>query len=403
MPLDEAVVGPVRRQLFILLGGRRPRVARGVRQRGESAARARVGAVARVCGANGDRRRARHVSCDSSSPKARCCRVAGGGLALLVVTWGLPVLLSMPGLAVPRADEIGVDWRVIGVLCWSRRSSRASCSACCRRWPRRGSNAQEALKSGVAFGRSSRFLGRFRDALAVVGGGAGVRARHWRRVCSSASSAGCETPTRGLATTNVLTMHLAPSLKPADYCRDRRPRSRRCRAFAPRRSRRCCRSRRGDGAASFSIEGRPPATPGRTADRSSCVTSRRPTSTRSAFRFFAAAGSPTADVPESQRVIIVNETLARRYFGGTDPVGQKTDRGVIVGRRGRRPPGRSRPRDAAGHLLSDGAERRADRGHWHDAHRQHEVPAPRTLTGPIRELVGRALSERRDLWRRHHG
>jgi ABC-type antimicrobial peptide transport system permease subunit len=38
-----------------------------------------------------------------------------------------------------------------------------------------------------------------------------------------------------------------------------------------------------------------------------------------------------ADAAGAPRVVIVNETLARRYFAGIDPVGQQIDRGTIVG------------------------------------------------------------------------
>jgi predicted permease len=56
-------------------------------------------------------------------------------------------------------------------------------------------------------------------------------------------------------------------------------------------------------------------------------------------RYFEALGIPirkgraftVADTATAPRVIIINETLARRYFGNTDPVGQQTDRGTVVG------------------------------------------------------------------------
>jgi predicted permease len=82
--------------------------------------------------------------------------------------------------------------------------------------------------------------------------------------------------------------------------------------------------------ATFSIVGRPPFAP---SDRP-VVELRYVTP-----RYFETFGIPIksgraftdADVATAPRVIIVNETVARRYFGGTDPVGQQTDRGVIVG------------------------------------------------------------------------
>ncbi len=55
--------------------------------------------------------------------------------------------------------------------------------------------------------------------------------------------------------------------------------------------------------------------------------------------YFAAMGLPLRrgraldghDTSDSQPVILINEALARRYFPGQDPIGQRTDRGTIVG------------------------------------------------------------------------
>ena len=139
---------------------------------------------------------------------------AGGALALLAVTWGLPLLLSMPGLAVPRADEISVDWRVIGFLALGSAVTGVlfgllPALAASRIDP------HEALKSGTAVGRSGRFLGRFRDALAVAEIAlavvlviaASLLVREFGRLRNTAS---------GLRTENVLTMHLAPNLSARD-------------------------------------------------------------------------------------------------------------------------------------------------------------------------------------------
>ncbi len=140
---------------------------------------------------------------------------AGGALALLLVMWGLPVLLAMPGLAVPRAIEIAVDWRVIGFLLIASVATGlvfGLLPALVASW----TNAQEALKSGHVLGRSGRFLGRFRDGLAVsevalafvLVIGAGLLVREFGRLRDTDT---------GMQTTNVLTMHLAPSLRADEY------------------------------------------------------------------------------------------------------------------------------------------------------------------------------------------
>jgi predicted permease len=189
-------------------------------------------------------------------------------------------------------------------------------------------NVQDALKGAAGFGRSSRTLGRFRDALAVAEValafvlviGAGVLVREFERLRSTDT---------GMITDNVLTMHLAPNLTPADcYALATQVEGLpgvRAAAFAqmlPLQS--------WGWTATFSIVGRPPAT---LADRP-VVELRYVTP-----GYFDALGIPIlsgraftdADSSTTQRVIIVNETLARRYFGGSHPVGQQTDRGVIVG------------------------------------------------------------------------
>jgi predicted permease len=384
VPLDEAVVGPVRRQLFILLAAvglvllvACANVANLLLVRGS--ARSREFAVRTAIGA-GRGRLVRQLLTESTLLSS-----AGGVLALLVVTWGLPVLLAMPGLAVPRAVEIGVDRRVMafllaasvvtGLVFGLLPALAASLT-----------NAHEALKSGIAFGRSSRSLGRFRDALAVsevalafvLVIGAGLLVREFGRLRDTDT---------GMATTNVLTMHLAPSLKAADYYAIAGQVAGlpgvRAAAFAQMLP-----LQTWGWGASFTIEGRPPATPNER------LTTELRYITPS---YFDALGIPIlrgrgfteADVPESQRVIIVNEMLARRYFGGTDPVGQKTDRGVIVG--------------VVGDVRQAGLDRETLPDIYYPmAQNVAQIAdigmtlvvstkaAPRTLTGPIRELVGRA-------------
>ncbi len=166
VPLDEAVVGPVRRQLFILLAAvglvllaACANVANLLLVRGS--ARAREFAVRTAIGA-GRGRLVRQLLTEST-----VLSCAGGALALLFVMWGLPVLLAMPGLAVPRAVEIAVDWRVMAIPADRVRRQRASSSDCCRRSSRRGRTPRRRSRAGMCSGGPGRVLGRFRDGLAV--------------------------------------------------------------------------------------------------------------------------------------------------------------------------------------------------------------------------------------------
>jgi predicted permease len=184
------------------------------------------------------------------------------------------------------------------------------------------------LKGSTTSGSSNRFSGRLRDVLAaveialafvlVIGAGLLVRASDRLRNTDS-----------GMNPRNVLTLHLAPDVSAADCYSivsqvEALP-GVRAAAFAqmlPLQS--------WGWTATISIAGRPAPSP---AERP-VVELRYITP-----RYFEALGIPirtgraftVADTATAPRVIIINETLARRYFGNTDPVGQQTDRGTVVG------------------------------------------------------------------------
>ncbi len=80
----------------------------------------------------------------------------------------------------------------------------------------------------------------------------------------------------------------------------------------------------------------------------------------------------TAGVPV---VIVVNEALARRYFPNQDPVGQRTDRGVIVGVVGDVTHLAAGPARHAGDLLFLRAESGGNVGCRRIARRQHPPAA----------------------------
>jgi putative ABC transport system permease protein len=244
---------------------------------------------------------------------------------LILVTWGLPVVLALSAAQIPRTADIVIDWRVwlflatvsvvTGML-----FGLAPAVAAMR------TNVRHAMK-GTDSGTSRGFR-RFRDGLAaaevalafVLVISAGLLVRELLRL---------RTADIGIASANVLTMHLAPNLTARD-CYELAEQVAavpgvRAAAFAqmlPLQS--------WGWTATFSIVGRRPFSP---AERP-VVELRYITP-----RYFDALGIPLrrgraftdADTATAPRAIIVNETLAERYFPNVDPVGQATDRGTIVG------------------------------------------------------------------------
>jgi predicted permease len=325
VPLAETIVGSIRPQLVVLMGvvglvllAACANVANLLLVRASN--RTRELAVRTAIGA-GRLRLVRQLLTEST-----ILALAGGVLGFAVVRWATPLILAMSGPRIPRASEIGVDWRVFTFLLLVSGLTGLVFGVVPAIVASRN-NVQGALKGDAGFGRS-RFLGRFRDALAVVEValafvlviGAGLLVREFLRLRHTET---------GMSTASVLTMHLAPNVTAIDcYALVSQVAALpgvRAAAFAqmlPLQS--------WGWTATFSIVGRPPfARAERPVVELRYVTP----------DYFNALGIPIlrgrpfsdADHATAPRVIIVNDTLARRYFGGTDPVGQLTDRGLIVG------------------------------------------------------------------------
>jgi predicted permease len=325
VPLSEAIVGSIRPQLLVLMGvvllvllAACANVANLLLVRAST--RTRELAVRTAIGA-GRLRLIRQLLTEST-----IIALAGGGLGFAVVWWATPVILAIAGPRIPRASDIGVDWRVFAFLLAVSGLTGLVFGLVPAIVASRN-NVQGALKGDAGLGRG-RFPGRFRDGLAaaevalafVLVIGAGLLVREFLRLRQTET---------GMSTASVLTMHLAPNLTAADcYALVSQIKSLpgvRAAAFAqmlPLQS--------WGWTATFSIVGRPPFA----RDERPVVELRYVTP-----EYFNALGiailrgrpfsdTDTADAP---RVIIVNETLARRYFGGTNPVGQLTDRGLIIG------------------------------------------------------------------------
>lgn len=326
VPLRETIVGSIRPQLMVLLGAvgfvllaACANVAHLLLVRGST--RARETAIRTAIGA-GRLRLMRQFLTEST-----LLSLGGGALGVLLVQWATPLLLAVAGPRLPRADDVSADWRVFAFLLATSLATGIAFGLLPAVVTSQ-IDVQSALKGSTTSGSSNRFSGRLRDVLAaveialafvlVIGAGLLVRASDRLRNTDS-----------GMNPRNVLTLHLAPDVSAADCYSivsqvEALP-GVRAAAFAqmlPLQS--------WGWTATISIAGRPAPSP---AERP-VVELRYITP-----RYFEALGIPirtgraftVADTATAPRVIIINETLARRYFGNTDPVGQQTDRGTVVG------------------------------------------------------------------------
>ena len=325
-PLADTIVGSIRPQLLVLLGAvglvllaACANVANLLLVRAST--RTREIAVRTAIGA-GRLRIVRQLLTEST-----ILALAGGAFGFALALWGTPALLTISAWKLPRATDIGVDWRVFAFLLVVALLTGIGFGLVPAITASR-TEVTSALKGGTGLGGSSRFFRRFRDALAaaevalafVLVIGAGLLVREFLRLRSTDP---------GFVRANVLTMHLAPNVG-ARECADLVPQIEalpgvRAAAFAqmlPLQS--------WGWTATFSIVGRPPVA---LSDRP-VVELRYVTP-----RYFDALGIPIrkgraftdADVATTARVIIVNETVVRRFFGDADPVGLQTDRGTVVG------------------------------------------------------------------------
>ena len=256
-----------------------------------------------------------------------------GGLAAMgVAAAGTRLILRFAGEQIPRAAEIGLDWRVFCFLAAASTASGIMFGLAPALAASRTPEGNRLVGSGAA-GWSGR---RLRDALVVaeialsfvllVSAGLVLRAFvHLQNVPS------------GMLPEEVLALRMTVSLKdyaaPGSYGRYLQELESRLRAIPGVRAAGFIQYlplQNWGWFAGFSIPGRPPEGTGQIP--------------RAELRYvspgyFAALGIPLrrgrlfteADTSGSPRVILINESLARRYFGNDDPVGQRTDRGVIAG------------------------------------------------------------------------
>jgi putative ABC transport system permease protein len=311
-PLKAVVSGPARESLLVLLGAvcmvllvacvnvANLLLARTASRSHEIAIRAALGA---------SRFRLMRQFLTESLLLALCGGVAGLGIGV----WGSRALVRIAAAQIPRAGEIGLDWRVFAFLL----------AVCVTTGIGFGlAPAIAAARGGASALKSRSVRATLRDTLVVVEvalafvllAGAGLLLRTFLNL---------QRTNPGLNAENVVTLHVVVSGAQESAAIEERV------SQIP-----------GVGAAGlisllplqnsgwsgfFTIPGRPGllqtelryVTPG----------------------YFRAMGIPLRRGREfsprdglgAQRVILINEALARQFFPNEDPVGRSTDRGTIIG------------------------------------------------------------------------
>ena len=250
--------------------------------------------------------------------------LVGGAVGLLIATWGTAQLVQAAAASLPRAHEIGVDWRVFAFLLTictaaglalgvapavmaSRDDARATQSAL------QQTNSRTTMSAGQRRVRDALVVAEVAMAF-VLAIGAAMLVRELIRLRNTHP---------GMETANVLTMHLGHRMSPRTDVRQFYEIARRARELPGVRAAGFIQmlplQNWGWTALSidFVVKGRAPVTPG----------------------YFEALGIPIVkgraltdgDQQGAAPVILLNETLARRYFGDEDPIGHATTRGTIVG------------------------------------------------------------------------
>jgi putative ABC transport system permease protein len=323
-PLSEMIVGGVRNSLLVLLGSAglvllvacanvaNLLLARAAGRRREVAIRAALGA---------GRLRLIRQFLTESVLLAFC----GGLLGLAIASWGAVLLLKLAGTQIPRSWEIGVDWRVFTWLLavcvvTGIGFGLAPAIAAAR------ADVQKGLKESGGHGGSSR--GRFRDGLVVAEvalafmllTGAGLLLRAFLRLQNTRT---------GMAPENVLTLQLSTGPE-ARYYYTIEERVRQIPGVRGAGFIQYLPLRNSGWNSYFTIDGRAPEPP-----------SRQPSAELRYVTpgYFRALGIPLRrgrgfsdqDNSGAPRVVLINEALARQYFPNEDPIGKRTDRGVIAG------------------------------------------------------------------------
>ncbi|HWT02793.1 MAG TPA: ABC transporter permease [Pyrinomonadaceae bacterium] len=323
--LPEQITGPVRPALLILLGAvtfvlliacaniANLLLVRGAERGREFAIRAALGA--------GRARLIRQLITESV-----VLALVGGCCGILLAQWGVDLLLAFSPANLPRLDEVGLDARVLGfAACISVLTALAFGLAPAIRFSK--PDLQESLKEGGRTATAGLFRQRFRNALVVTEIalalvlliGAGLLIRSFVSLLNV---------NPGFTTDNILALQVfiwdeipEPEKRLPFYDQ----------AFAALSSLPGVESVGGVSSlpffrfempTTFTVEGRPSPAPGQE------LSAYRGMATPDYFRTL---GIPLGrgrfftrfDDSRSAPVVLINESLARRYFPGEDPLDKK--------------------------------------------------------------------------------
>jgi putative ABC transport system permease protein len=324
-PLDEFVVGKIRTALWILLGAvlfvlliacanvANLTLARSAVRQKEIAVRAALGA-------------SRWRVVRQLLTESVLLSLVGGGVGLLLAMWGVDLLLKLNGSKIPRAAEIGLDSRVVlftlgvslltGIVFGLAPAFQTS-----------DVNLHDTLKEGGRSGKTGVRRG-VRNALVVAEMsfavvllvGAGLLIRSFMQL---------QQVSPGFEPRGVLAMQVSlPQNKYADA---------NARALFGRRMLEQLRALPGVKSAgtttslpmsganqsgSFTIEGKPQA-PGEDPPHGSRWLASEDYFETMGIRLVRGRLFDAHDTSDAQQVAIVDETLARKYWGTEDPVGKR--------------------------------------------------------------------------------
>ena len=253
--------------------------------------------------------------------------LAGGLAGIAVARWGSDLLVRLGATLIPRSHEIRLDWQAFAFLLLASVVAAVAFGIAPAVLASRLDVSGLSREAGGSATAGRRFA-RLRDGLVVaevtlafvLAVGACLMVREMIRL---------RRVDTGMATANVLVLHLSPRVPVAEYRRDRRAGEPSARRGGARDSSSSCRCRTG--------AGRPasPSTGGRRIQASGAspnfAMSLPATSVPRGFRCGAAGPSRRATSRVRPRWCSSTKRFARRYFPNEDPVGRKLDRGLIAG------------------------------------------------------------------------